>query len=177
MRTFLFFAAFLLLFDVMFSHSAVYKWKDEKGGLHFTDDYNQIPQKHRASIEKQEGFSGESERKTDSVSSPSQKDEVSTDRFGRGEDYWKERVREWGKQLKASQETIETLRGKYNELTDKVNDSKSSVERSNLRKERDRIKKEMDENREKVNEARFMLEKKIPEEAELFKAKPEWLKP
>ncbi len=177
MRRFLFFAVFLFVFQVTFSHSAVYKWTDDKGSLHFTDDYNQIPQKHRGSIEKQEGLSTESDRKADPASPAKQKGEVSTDRFGRGEDYWRGMVQEWEKKMKASQERIETLRGKYNELTDKVNDSKSSVERSSLRKERDQVKKEIDDHREKVSEAKMMLEKKIPEEAELFKAKPEWVKP
>jgi hypothetical protein len=43
--------------------------------------------------------------------------------------------------------------------------------------ERDEVKKEIDDHRMKIEEAKMMLEKKIPEEAVLFKAKPEWVKP
>jgi gas vesicle protein len=61
-------------------------------------------------------------------------------------------------------------------LTEKSNDSKSSIERANLRKERDQIKNEIDQCKNQIEEAKDMLEKKIPEEAELAKAKPEWIK-
>jgi uncharacterized membrane-anchored protein YhcB (DUF1043 family) len=58
----------------------------------------------------------------------------------------------------------------------KHNASKSTAERGNLRKERDQVKNEMDQCKIQVEEAREMVEKKIPEEAELYKAKPEWVK-
>jgi hypothetical protein len=34
----------------------------------------------------------------------------------------------------------------------------------------------MDQHKTQIEEAKNMLDKKIPEEAELYKAKPEWLK-
>jgi hypothetical protein len=34
----------------------------------------------------------------------------------------------------------------------------------------------MDQYRNQIEEAKMNLEKKIPEEAELYKAKPEWIK-
>jgi hypothetical protein len=61
-------------------------------------------------------------------------------------------------------------------LTEKLNDSKSSLERANFRKERDQVKTEMDQYKIQIEEAKNMLEKKIPEEAEFDKAKPEWVK-
>jgi hypothetical protein len=178
MRRILVVSLFLLIMSAAFSHSAVYKWTDEKGVVHYTDDSSQIPQKHRASIEKQEAMYSEPDAKKEAApASKPKEEEAVTDRFGRGEEYWRGRVREWEGRVKTSQERIEVLRSKYNELTDKFNDSKSSAERSTLRKERDQIKKEMDDERERVNEAKVMLEKKLPEEAELFRAKPEWVKP
>jgi len=45
-----------------------------------------------------------------------------------------------------------------------------------IRRERDQIKIEMDQYKIQIEEAKEMLEKKIPEEAELNKAKPEWIK-
>jgi hypothetical protein len=61
-------------------------------------------------------------------------------------------------------------------LTTKYNDSKSSVERGSLRVERDQIKLEIDQNQAEIEATRIMLEKRIPEEADLFGAKPEWVK-
>jgi nucleoid-associated protein YgaU len=71
---------------------------------------------------------------------------------------------------------LEALRVKYNGLTERFNDSKSTAERGNLRKERDQVKKEMDQIKIQIEDAKNMLEKKIPEDAELYKAKPEWIK-
>ena len=167
----------ILIAFASLSYAEVYKWTDEKGGVHFTDDYNQVPQKYRNRIEKQEGLlPGGNEEKREPAS-PQKKEDPYRDRLGRGEEYWKGRVGELNKKIKTTQEKIEGLVAKYNELTEKFNQSKSSVERSNLRRERDQIKKEMDDRRAQLEEAKVMLEKKIPEEAELFKAKPEWLKP
>jgi hypothetical protein len=45
-----------------------------------------------------------------------------------------------------------------------------------IRKERDQVKSEIDQCNTQIEEARNMLEKKIPEEAELYKAKPDWVK-
>jgi hypothetical protein len=61
-------------------------------------------------------------------------------------------------------------------LTEKYNSSKSSVERGVLRGDREKIRDEMDKEKGRMEEARVMLEKKIPQEAELYKAKPEWIK-
>jgi phage-related minor tail protein len=66
---------------------------------------------------------------------------------------------------------------KYNDLTEKLNASKSSVERATFRNERDQVKNELDKYKQQVEEAKIMLDKKLPEEAQLYKAKPEWLKP
>jgi hypothetical protein len=75
------------------------------------------------------------------------------------------------------QESVENLRLKYNELTEKFNTSKSSAERGTIRNERELIKNQMDQYRNQIAEAKEILERKIPEEAALYKAKPEWVKP
>ncbi|MDI7258657.1 MAG: DUF4124 domain-containing protein [Thermodesulfobacteriota bacterium] len=154
----------------------VYKWVDDKGGVHFTDDMTKIPDKYRPKAEKIGMSEKKSEIKIESDPSSKRKEDVYRDQLGRGEEYWKNRVGEWNKKLKMAQEKTESSRMKYNELTERINDSKSTAERNNLRKERDQIKQEMDRYRSQIEEARVMLEKKIPEEAELYKAKPEWIK-
>ena len=166
----------LLLISSELSFAQTYKWIDEKGSIHFTDDINQVPEKYRAGAEK----IGLPEEKASTIaedkSPPKGKENTSKDRFGRGEEFWRARADEWRKKLKTLQERVDVLRLKYNELTERFNDSRSSVERANLRKERDQIKNEMDQSKNQLEEARVMLEKKIPEEAELAQAKPEWIK-
>ena len=170
---------FFIIFTVFISEislAEVYKWVDEKGVIHFTDDVLQVPEKYRSKAEKLGLPEEKEEKKGGEEATPKRKEEVYKDRLGRGEDYWKGRVEEWKKKLKDSQERVETLRVKYNELTVRFNDSKSTAERGNLRRERDQVKNEMDQNKIQIEEAKNILEKKLPEEAELYKAKPEWIR-
>ena len=46
-----------------------------------------------------------------------------------------------------------------------------------IRNDREQIKSQMDDLRAQIAETKEMLEKKIPEEASLYGAKPEWVKP
>ncbi len=168
MRNIFFILSLLLIAEPSFGE--VYKWTDDRGGVHFTDDMIQIPEKYRPQIEKL----GMSEEKDATL--PKRKAESYRDRLGKGEDYWKGRVEDWNKKLKDAQEKVNTLRFKYNEITEKFNESKNSVERVNLRKERDQVKNEMEKYKTQIEEAKDMLEKKIPGEAAIFGAKPEWVK-
>ena len=158
------------------SFAEIFKWVDEKGGVHFTDDVMQIPPKYRPKTEKMEILETGVDGKKEGEAASKTKGNTPGDRFGKGEEYWRGRVEEWRKKLSALQERVETLRIKYNDLTERMNDSKNSAERTTLRKERDLIRSEMEQGKAQIEEARNMLEKRIPEEAELNKAKPEWTK-
>lgn len=149
---------------------------DEKGGIHFTDDITQVPEKFRPSIDKIGLPEDRVENRKEVDPTAKKKEDPYRDRAGRSEDYWRARVDEWRKKLSSLQERVETLRIKYNELTEKFNESKSSTERATFRRDRDQIKTEMDQYKIQIEEAKTMLAKKIPEEAEIYKAKQEWLK-
>jgi chromosome segregation ATPase len=168
---------FLFLFTATLSYAQVYKWVDEKGIVHFTDDITQIPEKYRRAIQEVEVNQEKIQTKEEGEAPQKKQADSYKDRSGRGEEYWKGRVEESRKKLQSLQEKVESLRLKYNELTEKFNTSKSSVERATIRNEREQIKNQMDELRVQIGEAKDMLEKKIPEEASLYKAKPEWIKP
>ncbi len=172
MKKTLLFILILLASDVSFAE--VFKWVDEKGGVHFTDDVTQIPAKYRPKTEKMEMDEAAIDRQKEGEPVPKVKGDSSGDRLGKGEEYWRGRVEEWRKKLSALQERVETLRIRYNDLTERMNDSKSSAERGTLRKERNLIRNELEQGKAQIEEAKNMIEKKIPEEAELYKAKPEW---
>ncbi len=160
------------------SFAQVYKWVDEKGGVHFTDDILQVPEKYRSKTEKIGIVEEKAEPKVQNDASPSKKkEEPYKDRLGRGEEYWKEKTESWKKKLSSAQDKVENLRMKYNDLTEKLNASKSSAARATVRNERDQVKRELDIYKQQVEEAKMMLDKRIPEEAQLFRAKPEWAKP
>ena len=158
------------------SFAQVYKWVDEKGVTHFSDDMTQVPEKYRLKTERIEAPQEKEDTKVEGELAPKKKEDSYKDRLGRGEEYWKGRVEEWRKKLGELQDKLEALRTKYNGLTEKFNDSRSTAERANLRRERDQVKNEIDQCNGQIEEARSILEKKIPEEAELYKAKPEWIK-
>jgi len=169
----------LLLLLILLSQPAfgdTYKWIDEKGNVHFTDDIQQVPVKYRSQIEKIGLPEGRDETKRETESPPTKKEAPHKDRLGRGEEYWRASIEEWKGKLTTAQGKLESLRVRYNELTGKINDSMNSVQRSTLRKEREQLKAEMDLCKSQIDEAKNMLEKKIPEEAEFYKAKPEWVK-
>jgi len=181
---------FILSASVAFSQA--FKWVDEKGNVHFTDDYSQIPEKYRPKSERREMPAGvvepkltekdepksseKIESKSSETPSSQKREDTYKDRLGRGEDYWRGRVQKLRTQITDSQDKVEALRVKYNELTEKHNNSKSSVERTALKNEREEIRKEMNEHKDQIEKAKVMLEKEIPQEAELYKAKPEWIK-
>ncbi len=174
-KLFIIFLSIFIMIEISFAE--VYKWVDEKGDVHFTDDITQVPEKYRPKSEKVGLPEGKIDTKIEEeIKAPKKKEDTYRDQLGQGEGYWKSRIEEWKKKLKISQERVDNLRIRYNELTEKINDSKSSVERANLRKERDQVKDEMEQNKIQIEEAKTMLEKKIPEEALLYKAKPEWVK-
>lgn len=172
----------ILVFSLMISftlpvNAQVYRWTDSKGTVHFTDDPSLIPDQYRAGALKSE-LSLEIEKTQKPEETHGQKVETAQrDTLGRSKDYWRARVLEWRQKLARAQERWETLRMQYNELTEKHNAVRNSVARARIRNERDQVKFQMDECKAQIDEAKRMLEVTIPEEAALFRANPEWLKP
>jgi peptidoglycan hydrolase CwlO-like protein len=169
--------AFLATFLAFPVNGEVYKWTDSRGTVHFTDDPSLIPEEHRPKVFETETPPKDEAPMGTEQSSIQRAPVASKDNVGRGEEYWKARIREWQQKQAKAQEQLESLRTQYNELTEKHNVSKNSVVRASLRNERDQVKAQMEECKARINEAKKMLEKTIPEEAALFKANPQWLKP
>ncbi len=174
MRCFLFVALSVLLSQPCLADT--YKWVDDNGGVHFTDDISQVPERYRSKIDKLEVQQATPGAPSGAAPAASRTGGDYRDRLGRGEEYWRASVEEWRKKLSEAQARLESLRATYNELTDKVNMSQNSVQRATYRRERDQLRSEMDLCKSQIEEAKVMLEKKIPEEAEFYKAKPEWVK-
>src|SRR4030065_238055 len=81
------------------SFSQVYRWIDEKGVVHFTDDFTNIPEKYRPKMDKLGVPEGKAETKPGGEPDIRKKGENYRDQLGRGEEYWKNRVEEWNKKL------------------------------------------------------------------------------
>ena len=168
---------FLATFLTLPVNGEVFKWTDSRGTVHFTDDPSLIPEQYRPKASKTD-TAPKHEASQENEQPPIQKaPETSKDNLGRGEEYWKARVREYQQRQAKAQEQLEGLRTQYNELTEKHNASKNSVARAALLNQRDQVKAKMEESKTRIDEAKKMLEITIPEEAALFKANPQWLKP
>ena len=187
-----------LSFSLAFGQE-VYRWVDEQGTVHFTDDLGQVPEKYRDKIQKKEppkeppitqpippqpappqptppqplapptGMGVEK----GSGATPRQKDIL-----GRGEEWWRAKVNEWNEKLKTAQRNYETT---YSEWKSKENELESSKFKPDSVKRK--LKAEIKDLEEKtkdwekqMNEAKDMLENVLPKQAQDYQANPEWLK-
>ena len=168
----------LLLVLPSISHTAdIYKWVDKDGTVNFSDDLNKVPPEYRDQVKTEKVRDSEkTQTPTPGPASVQKPGEEKRDAQGRGEEYWRELVRPWKKQLKQAQEdykntnikiddALEALRGRYYSHT-QYNFKRVEVE--GLMAERGTYEA-------KIKEANEMLAK-IAKEAEEAKADPAWLK-
>jgi hypothetical protein len=186
--------AALLLFSSAAFGQEVYRWVDEQGTVHFTDDLGQVPEKYRDKIQKKEppkeppitqpippqpappqplapptGM----EVEKGSGATPRQKDIL-----GRGEEWWRAKVNEWNEKLKTAQRNYENTYSEWKSKENELESSKfkpDSVKRKLKAEIKDREEKTKDWEKQ-MNEAKDMLENVLPKQAQDYQANPEWLK-
>jgi hypothetical protein len=185
-RTMVFILVAMITLPFVAGGQETYQWVDEKGTVHFTDDFGQIPEKYQDQVK---------ERKTPkepaaAASSPSpsirppqgkappEPSVEKKDILGRGEDWWRDKAMEWKQKLIKAQKdyaVAETaLKAKENELEDAKFKPKSLQ-----RKLQDEIKvleEKANAQKNQVDEAKNMLEKVLPKQAEEHRADPSWVK-
>jgi hypothetical protein len=187
-----------LSFSLAFGQE-VYRWVDEQGTVHFTDDLGQVPEKYRDKIQKKEPPKEPPitqpipPQPTPPQPAPSQplapptgmgvdKGSGATPRqkdiLGRGEEWWRAKVNEWNEKLKTAQRNYENT---YSEWKSKENELESSKFKPDSVKRK--LKAEIKDLEEKtrdwekqMNEAKNMLENVLPKQAQDYQANPEWLK-
>jgi peptidoglycan hydrolase CwlO-like protein len=185
-------AAGFLFFSALAFGQEVYKWVDEKGTVHFSDDLGQVPEKYRNRIQKEtppkelppvQPISPappmeppkpmEPGKEVAPTLGPGQKDAL-----GRGEEWWRAKATEWDQKLKTAQRSYETT---YNEWKAKEQELQASISKPDSFKRK--LKAEIKDLEEKVKdwekqieEAKNMIENVLPKEARDYRANPEWLK-
>ena len=171
------FLLFLLVFVSSGYAATIYRWVDEKGAVHFADDYSLVPPQYRDQVKTEEMEDSQKTGTPAPVSQPSQKsDEVKRDAYGRGEDYWRDQVRPWQNQVKEAQANIQSVDARINELSDRISGKWLSHTQSNMNSmELRALKAERAKYVAQQNEAQEMLQK-VTKEAEEAKADLSWLK-
>jgi len=181
-------AAGLLFYSALAFGQELYRWVDEQGTIHFTDDLGQVPEKYRDKIQKR------TPSKEPPVTQPTPKPPTPTtgtevekeagvpprqrDMLGRGEEWWRAKVKEWNEKLKTAQANYETT---YNERKAKEQELeaaklKPDTIRRKLRAEIKDLEEKIKGLEKQVDEAKNMLENVLPKQAQDYQANPEWLK-
>jgi hypothetical protein len=184
----------LLILATLAFGQEVYRWVDEKGTVHFTDDLGQIPEKYRGqfqrerppeepppaqpsppqSIQGPKSAEGEREIKPTPGSATEEKDIL-----GRGEEWWRAKAREWNDKLINAQKNYENAYSEWKAKEQELENSKfkpDSLKRK-LRAEINNLEEKARDFEKQVEEAKNMIEKVLPKQAQEDRANPEWLKP
>jgi Domain of unknown function (DUF4124) len=158
-------------------HAEVFKWIDDKGTIHFTDDYSNIPSSYRVKIEIRRDIQGEeTPLEPQKIILRSKEEQAKTDLYRQEEAWWRGRVSPWKKQLNKASENYELTNKEFLEESSNLivrkfgshQQFKSTILRM------DRIKEERSKHEAQIIEAEGMLEK-ISRQAEESKADPDWL--
>jgi hypothetical protein len=167
----------LLMFSSIAHASTFYKWVDEKGTVNITDDYDNIPSKHRGRVEI-EWFQEESAAPPIQKIAPEKKEEAKADIYGLGEAYWRDRIRPWKEFLKAAEANYEKARQRFIQKAMDFSEMRfGSWSRTQYKMhiiELDKLKEEMVKYADQAAEAREGMEK-ISKEAKEARADPDWL--
>ncbi len=162
----------------------IYRWVDEKGTIHFADDFTLVPEKYRDQIQKRIPSEKPSPppvrppRPTEAVE-PTESTPERKDLLGRGEEWWRAKVKEWNDKLSNAQKSYDlaysALKTKEKEL-EEAKFKPDSLKRK-LKAEIKELEEKLKEREKERNEAVNMVEKVLPKQAEDDRADPAWLKP
>ncbi len=169
----------------------VYRWVDEKGVVHFTDDITLVPEKYRNQVQK-EAPSRESPpapsilprpakpptTNEPGTIAPEQPGADQRDMLGRGEEWWRAKAREWNGKLTAAQKNYEDAYKQWKSKEQELEVSKfkpHSVQRK-LKAEIEILEGKAKDYEKQMNEAKNMVENVLPKQARDYRANPEWLK-
>jgi hypothetical protein len=99
-------------------HAEVYKWIDDKGTIHFTDDYSNIPSPYweRLKVEVRKDIREEGPLPGPQEIIPGAKEEQSKTDIYREEEVWREeKMRSWMEQLEAATANYESVQRRFME--------------------------------------------------------------
>lgn len=181
-------AAGLLFYSASTFGQGVYKWVDEKGTTHFTDDLSLVPERYQdrvikatppkepappPSLESPKSTMGEKEIQSAPESASEQKDIL-----GRGEEWWRAIAEEWNEKLKAARENYEKAYSEWKSKQQELETSQfkpDSLKRK-LKAETRALEEKAKDWEKQMEEAKNMLENVLPKQAREYRADPDWLK-
>jgi len=164
-----------------------YRWVDEKGSVHFTDDPTGIPEKYQVQERKEKSPSEpppavpKGQPPVRKPAAQVEKEEPvrpETDALGRGEDWWRGQVVSWQEKLAAAQKNYQSANAAVKEKQQELEQAKfkpNSFQRK-LRGELKDLQDKASEYAKQVDEARNMLDRGLAKQAEEYLADPNWVR-
>ncbi len=165
----------------------VYKWVDEKGTTHFTDDLSLVPDRYRDQVlevkpqrEPAPPPSIESPKRTgrqNNIQSPPDPTSEEKDLLGRGKEWWRATANEWNGKLEAAQRNYEKAYNEWKSKEQELETSKFKPEslKRKLKVEAKALEEKTKDWENKMEEAKDMLENVLPKQARDYQANPDWL--
>jgi serine protease Do len=187
-RASLFLLVGLLLISSVVSAQEIYRWTDDKGVAHFTDDPSLIPEKYRGQIktERIPVESSPSAPQAQPQAVPSGPPSVNAadpssgrkDVLGRGEDWWKAQAKMWKEKLQDAQKNYETANAAVKTKQKEIDDAifKPDSYKRRLEAEKKDLQDKVNESAKQVDDAKNMLETGLTRQAEEYLADPAWVK-
>jgi len=178
----------LIFFSFCAFGQGVYKWVDEKGTAHFTDDLSLVPEKYRDQVGKTNPQGKPASPSVESSESVGKEKEIESapepaaeqkDLLGRGEEWWRATVSEWNKKLVTAQENYEDAYNKWKAKEQELEASqfKSDSLKRKLKAEAKALEENVKDWGKQVEEAKNMLDNVLPKQAIDYHANPNWLNP
>ncbi len=160
--------------------ATVYKWVDEKGVTNFSDDPEKIPPAYRDRALRQQVEEPPQASSPPPAQQPvNQVGERTTDAYGRGEVWWRERARPLKEKLKEATENYEKANSEFTKKADEIGKTNFAGRSRSQSKwdamELNRLNEQKKKCEVQVAEANEKL-KELGREAEEAKANPDWLK-
>ncbi len=152
----------------------VYKWMDERGVVHLTNDPTAVPAKYKEHVDRRDlpeprgasyGSTGASKRVM----------EEARDRYGRDRDYWVNRTNEAKSRLYQAQIEYERLLREYDDLFDSYGDTTSLAKRDEYKNRMESVQTELRRQREDILRAKELLQITLPAAAARARAPAEWV--
>jgi hypothetical protein len=180
MKKILFLLILLGLFPLV-SQAEVYRWVDERGVTHFTDDPSAVPEDYLNDTETLEMPGGGSVTPTvEGLHEEEEEDDegilVEDDLKEKDEEWWRRRSEKWKEKLQAAYDDYERVRLKYNSMATEFNASTEPETRDGLKAELDKMQIEMESLKADIEKARKMTEEVLPSQAEKAGKPLEWVR-
>ena len=166
------------LLVVSSSYAQVYKWVDDSGTIHFTDDPAKVPGNYWDRVEEEKATKEEGPKPSTVEKWPKRRvQREPTDRFGRRESWWRDRASKWWAQLENATSQHQRIIGEIGEAQEVLDKARNDGKRRRYRRKIERLRKQDEQYKAQIDEAKHMLNDVLLNEARMADADPSWLRP